>query len=45
MTMIKCLLTGKFKWLPQDEVKKLDMNAIRKDNLDRCLLQVDTDYP
>ena len=43
--MIKYLLTGKFKWLAQDEVEKLDVNAIRKDNLDRYLLQVDTEYP
>ena len=38
------LLTSKFKWLTQNEMKKLDVNLIRKDNTDGFLLELDFEY-
>lgn len=34
-----------FKWQTQDEIKKIDVNTIRKQNIDSCILEADPKYP
>ena len=34
-----------FKWLTPDKIDGLDMNIIRKDNLEVCTLEVCFEYP
>ena len=34
LAMIQYYSTDRFKWLTQDEIKKLDVNTIQKDNPD-----------
>lgn len=36
--------TDRFKWLTQDEIKKLDVNTIQKDNPDGWILEIDLEY-
>ena len=39
-TMSQYLPTGKFKWLPQDEIDRLSLNTMQKDNPDGFILEV-----
>lgn len=38
------LPTGGFQWLTQDVIKKLDVNTIRKDSPDSCIVEVELEY-
>lgn len=34
-----------FKWLTQDETDRFDLNIIRKDNAESCILAIDLEHP
>ena len=43
--MSQYLPYSKFKWLNQKEVDKFDVNLIGENSLDRCILEVELEYP
>ena len=43
--MSQYLPYGEFKWLNQNEINKIDVNLIAKNNFDGYILEVDLEYP
>ena len=44
-TMIQYLPTGSFKWLTEDETRRLDLSKYHEDSEEGLILEVDLEYP